>query len=160
MMEIRDATEKRAGSVIRPLQRRGTLTTTAPTNAFILAWAVFVSVYAATVTGHAQGLPLVGTLGSASRQLPKSVSPVPVVVAVAPPTGHFVLTQACVSQNLQSVAELSGSSVGFIADISPSNCIIFSPDFRLSPREKLMCARTVGSFSVDYCSVTWVIEKP
>jgi hypothetical protein len=159
MMEIRGATGKRAGSVIRLLQRYGILATIASTNAFILALAVFVSVCVAAVTGRAQGLPLVGTLGSASRQFPKGV-PVSVVVTVAPPTGHFVLTQACVSQNLGLVAELSGSSVGFIADVSPSNCIIFSPGFRLSPREKLMCARTAASGSVDYCSVIWVIGKP
>ena len=158
-MDIRDAREKRAGSVIQILQRYGILTITAPTNALLLVSVLFVMVCAATVAAHAQSFPLVGTLGSASAII--KINSVPVlVVAPASTAGHFVITQVCASQpstaNGNNIV-ITGSIVGFIGVIpSSSYCIIFSTGFPLSPREKLFCSASIGTF----CSVTWVLEKP
>jgi hypothetical protein len=140
--------------------KRGTKTRT---SAFILPSIGFLAVITASAMAFAQSLPLVGTLGSASSQIPNKESSV--VVTTTPNSGYFVLTQFCVNYG----STLSGSSVGFIAFI-PQNvlvttavggfsnspfCVIFSPGFPLPHREKLICTSGGGAS----CSITWVIEK-
>jgi hypothetical protein len=60
----------------------------------------------------------VGTLHSASRSLNIAL-PKPVVVAVAPPTGHFIQTQALRNPGPSCPAVVSGSSLTVVRAAAP-----------------------------------------